>query len=1037
MQGSGRAALVERAVVTHHGRTASAPTLLALATVAVALLTGCPKDPAGGPYPGIQLSVTSLVTEENGANVEVEVSLATPPASTVVVSLTSQDLTEGKLIPPGGTLFANPVVLQFGTADWNVPRVVQVDPQPDYSHDGNQGYKITASVTSTTDTAYLAVPARDISVTNVDADVPGFTLSKATASTSEAATTDSFTVRLNWPPSGTVTVPVTAGDASEGLVQGGSASTPAASLLLTFTTANWSSPQTVTIAGQDDDVADGNRTWSVAVGPPTGAAEYAALAEKTVAVTNVDDDIPGITVAAPAVPLVTSEGGATSTFSVRLNTEPVGTVTVPVTTGSAAEGLLSAGAQNGLALVSLTFTAADWSDPQIVTVKGQDDAAAPVSGDNVEYYVTVGKPSGDPAYAALAAQAVQVLNVDDEVAAVIVPALAGAPLQTRETGTGKNATFTVMLNEPPAAPVTVRVTAGDVTEGKVMGGSSPTVAAESIDLTFTAEDYLTPQLVTVVGQADTLADGEQAYTITIGTPTGDAAYAGVAPQQLQVANADTNVAGFTVSAASVTHAEGGAVATFTVRLNAEPLADVIVPVRSGNPAEGLIAGGSSGGAFVEALDLVFTSGDWATPQTIQVQGQVDSIDDGPKGYVITVGPTGSTSALFDRIAAKEVAATNEDVDTAGIALEPASVATSEAGLSGSFTVRLTSKPLGAVTLRVSSSDLTEALVGGSAPGAGSMDLLFDATSWSVPQPVTVYGVQDTTVDGTRPFSVRVAPLAGATADPAYSGFVARTVTGSNGDDDVGVSEGTSTPVVLTIPSNQYLGEVGPADSSYYSATLPPGATFAVRLSYPLAEVTVTADDDGDFAAGTFCTATVAADGARYCSGVVPAGGTVFIRVSTASAVGAGYQLRVLLYQTFVATDVPHAIPDSGYWASFYPLTVTGAPDVIKKVRLRVTITHARMADVGFLLRPPVGSSKTVQVAVGHGGDGDGYVDTVFDDDAPTQLFGGTPPYTGTFRPDYPLSEVDGTSANGTWYIGVQDLYLVNTGSLISWSIDLL
>ena len=104
------------------------------------------------------------------------------------------------------------------------------------------------------------------------------------------------------------------------------------------------------------------------------------------------------------------------------------------------------------------------------------------------------------------------------------------------------------LNKAPTGPVVVRVTSNDVSEGLLRGGDSPTVAAQAIDLTFTPDDFLTPQTVTVVGQADSAADGNQTYTIGIGTPTGDASYASVAPQTIQVANADTDVAGYTVSA---------------------------------------------------------------------------------------------------------------------------------------------------------------------------------------------------------------------------------------------------------------------------------------------------------------------------------------------------------------------------------------------------------------------------------------------------------------------------------------------------------
>lgn len=340
-QGRRNAKLFTEAV----GRRARLAGVLIASILGVALVAGCPADKANETpvHPAIVLDPPSLVTAENGGHVELSVALSIAPASQVDVLLSVSDVTEGLLSAPGVASLAETAMLHFGPADWNVPQIVQVAPQDDTQRDGNQLYSITVGVSTTTDATYANVPDCAIQVTNTDDEGPGFTLSKATASTSESSGSDTFIVRLNAPPSATVTIPVEVSDVSEGLVSGGSSpKTPLARITLSFTTANWNVPQSVTVIGQDDVIDDGNQTYSVSVGSPGGAAEYAALSAQTVAVTNLDDDAAGITNTVASVPLLTSEGGITATFTVQLNTEPIADVTVPVVSGNSAEGLLSA-----------------------------------------------------------------------------------------------------------------------------------------------------------------------------------------------------------------------------------------------------------------------------------------------------------------------------------------------------------------------------------------------------------------------------------------------------------------------------------------------------------------------------------------------------------------------------------------------------------------------------------------------------------------------------------------------------------------------
>jgi len=117
----------------------------------------------------------------------------------------------------------------------------------------------------------------------VDYDPPITVTPTSGLTTTEAGGTDTFEVVLNTQPTASVTVALSSSDITEGTVS------PAT---LTFTTATWSTPQTVTVTGVDDAVADGSQAYTI----QTGAAvsddpTYKDLDPADVSVTNLDDEI--------------------------------------------------------------------------------------------------------------------------------------------------------------------------------------------------------------------------------------------------------------------------------------------------------------------------------------------------------------------------------------------------------------------------------------------------------------------------------------------------------------------------------------------------------------------------------------------------------------------------------------------------------------------------------------------------------------------------------------------------------------------------
>jgi hypothetical protein len=691
-------------------------------------LTNTDNDTAG-----VTVTPTSgLVTSEAGGLATFTVVLKSQPTADVVIPVATSDPTEGT---------ANVSSLTFTAGDWSVPQTVTVTGVNDAVEDGDIAYTIVLGAAASTDTDYAGVDPSDVAATNADDDGAGITVTPLSGLvTSEAGGTASFTVVLRSQPTASVVIPVASSDPTEGTVSASS---------LTFAAANWNVPQTVTVTGVDDAVADGAVAYTVSIGPAvSGDPDYSGVDPLDVSVTNTDNDGPGITVT-PTSGLATSEAGGPATFHVVLASQPTANVVIPVTSSDPTEGTVN--------VSSLTFTAADWNVPQTVTVTGVDDAVADGA---IAYHILLGTAaSADPGYSGIDPADVAATNADDDTAGIAVSPTAG--LVTSEAG--GRATFTVVLKSQPTADVVIAVTSSDVTEGMVAPAS----------LRFTAAIWNVAQTVTVTGVDDQVADGAVAYNAILGAATsGDASYQGMDAPDVAVVNTDDDGAGILVSPTTgLATSETGGRATFTVVLKSQPTADVVVPIASSDTTEGTVA----------VKSLKFTAASWNVPQTVTVTGIDDAVVDGTIAYTILTGAAASTDPTYTGIDAADVAVTNADNDTAGVVVTPvAGLVTSEAGATATFTVVLKSQPIAPVSFALSSSDTTEGLV-------SPASIVFTTASWNVRQTVTITGVDDPIVDGDVGYTIHVAPA--ASADPLYAGMIASDVSVVNrdGNDDGSVA----------------------------------------------------------------------------------------------------------------------------------------------------------------------------------------------------------------------------------------------------------
>ena len=108
--------------------------------------------------------------------------------------------------------------------------------------------------------------------------------------------------------------------------------------------------------------------------------------------------------------------------------------------------------------------------------------------------------------------------------------------------------------------------------------------------------------------------------------------------------------------------------------------------------------------------------------------------------------------------------------------------------------------------------------------------------------------------------------------------------------------------------------------------------------------------------------------------------------------------------------------------------------ILSDVNVKVNLTHSYVADIDMKLIAPDGTE--VILAQDLGGSGDNYTNTVFDDAAAVSITTGTAPFTGTYRPQQPLSVLNGKQALGNWTLHITDDANTDGGNLLNWSVEL-
>lgn len=269
------------------------------------------------------------------------------------------------------------------------------------------------------------------------------------------------------------------------------------------------------------------------------------------------------------------------------------------------------------------------------------------------------------------------------------------------TEAGGTATFTVSLGKQPAANVTITITSGDVTEGRL--STDGVTQQNSVNLTFTNANWNTPRTVTVHGQNDDIDDGDITFAVTTSAATStDPFFSGASVADLSFTNTDNDTAGVNVSPASVTVAESGTMATFAVSLATQPNGTVVIDLASLDTGE----------ATVSPAQLTFNS---ATAQTVTVTGVDDAIDDGNQltTIALTINAAATTDSAYDPLDPPDVTTTTtDDEKTATTTSLGSSPNPSLSGQSVTFTATVTAGATGTVTFKEGATTLGTSTLSG-------------------------------------------------------------------------------------------------------------------------------------------------------------------------------------------------------------------------------------------------------------------------------------------------------------------------------------
>ncbi|MBW2254955.1 MAG: hypothetical protein JRI25_10210 [Deltaproteobacteria bacterium] len=797
---------------------------------------------------------TGVVTEEGGEAVAVWVSLSGPPygADEIPVGADDSDWVEvGCNENPTYEIWVDCSPLFFDATNWDVPQAYWVHPNTDLGAfgpdtpivDGDREWSFDLEIYGTY-VGFEGAPQVHVSGTNLDKDSLGIYIygSRAVPESSGGQIWSDFTLRafvLTAQPTSDVHIEIRSSDWTEGGIN------PAHNYF-TFTPGEWNSTRSFSLVVMDDPVFDGDRDWAIVARFESDDPDWDGLTFEF-PMTTLDDEGGGLHIT-PTVGLVTDEALLDSTtFDVVLVNEPWRPVEIGASPDDT-EGVCDP--------ETVVFDATNWDVPQSVTVTAVDDQV--VDGD-VTYDIlvedwTLPISEGPELFANPTFQTGvdgwtgDIGGGEDVFSGNMLSTLLTNYISVEQTVTGLEVGCEYRIEvDTLQLPVTdefrdedyyyrLQVETWDLNDAdNVYGWDHFYVVGlqSSMYMAWWPETVFRFHIDGVPGEATQDYQVDSVSLKKVRCPTG---YELLPFIPVEVTNLDDDVAGFEMGAAggfTETSEDGGQV-TLELTFDTLPMAQVVLTVIVSDPAE----------ASTNWARLVVDATNWQAVTDLVITGLDDSTIDGDQTFSVAVD-TSSSDSNYDHLSTA-VVLTNLDDDVALVEGIERTLQVTENGSSDTVALHLAAQPSAAVTVDLLVSDTTEGTV---TPAS----LVFDATTWNLPQAVTVTGLDDDVDDGTIAFQILTSIT---TTDAYYTTLDPPDLDVVNTDDDVAailVSEdllvvdeegGTATFEVVLTSEPTAAVDIAVTSNDEGEGTVSPAALTFTATDWDIPqEVVVTGVDD--------------------------------------------------------------------------------------------------------------------------------------------------------------------------------------------------
>ncbi len=676
--------------------------------------------------------------DENDATTDNEksytVQLNSQPASGSV-SITVKSADESVATVDKGTL-------SFTTSNWNQPQTVTIEAVNDNIDNNGDERKTNISHTLSTQgegNDYVGVTADSIEVTvqNDDAAPTAMTITVDTNTATvgnQVTVAENFgrrSVRLTVAIDGVtrfdddVTVAVTFGTDDDSATE--TVDYTAADLNIKILKGSASASETFTLTVVDDDLDEPD--------------------EETFSVAGSLDGVDGVTISGTAITIEDNE--TKPTVSLNLSKSKVTeadesvTVTANLTGKSSEDVTLTVAAAAGTRAstddfelsenATLTIAAGKTTSTGTVTISTVDnDVDTENKSVTVSATVVGGNDIAKPADVDLTIEDDDTRGVDISESSATVNEQ-DIPDTPDNTDKEHQKTYEVVLLSEPTGEVIINVASADTTIATV----------DSMSLTFDADDWDDPQTVTIEAVDDNIDNsGDKRQTeITHTVSAAGTDYSSVTASGIAVTvndNEGTPVVSLTLSETSIDENGGttSGISTITASMNGTS-SQVVTLTISASPEH---AGDSSAFTITANKTLTIAAGAQTSTGTVTISAVDNEVHDADKKITVSAVASGGNGVAHPANA--ELKIVNDDVRGVMVSQTKISLEEEDNGSTssqteneGSYTIKLTSRPTGTVTINLASSDKSVATV-------SPTSIQIAPNSWKNAHTVTVTAKKD-------------------------------------------------------------------------------------------------------------------------------------------------------------------------------------------------------------------------------------------------------------------------------------------------------